>query len=116
MGEVARTLAVENLVVETESLEELGEDDAAYGVDSIGTDTELTLTDGFDVDELQLENRVDMTTVVGVVDGAGAELVDLCLVEVFGLCDAEYFGTVGSGEELTLAVEQLQGVPLAWVV
>ena len=116
MGEVACTLTVENLVVETEGLEELGEDDAAHGVDGIGTDAELALADGLDIDEFQLEHGVDMTTVVGVVDGAGAELVDLCVMEVFGLCDAEHFGTVGSGEELALVVEQLQGVPLAGVV
>ena len=46
-----------------------------------------------------------MTAIVCIVDGAGAELVDLCVMEVFGLCDAEHFGTVGSGEELALAVE-----------
>ena len=116
MGEVARALAVENLVVEAEGLEELGEDDAANRVDGVGTDAELALADGLDIDELQLEHGVDMTTVVGVVDGTGAELVNLCVVEVFGLCDAEHFGTVGSGEELALAVEELQGIPLARIV
>ena len=116
MGEIARTLAVEYLVVEAEGLEEFGEDNAAYGVDGVGTDAELALADGIDINELQLEHGIDMTTVVGVVDSASAELIDLCVVEVFSLCDAEHFGTVGSGEELALAVEELQGVPLAGIV
>ena len=116
MGEVARALAVENLVVDAEGLEELGEDDAADRIDGVGTDAELALVDGLAVNEFQLEHCVDMATVIGVVYGAGTELVYLGVVEVFSLCHAQHFGAVGSGQELALAVEQFQGIPLAGIV
>ena len=116
MGKVARALAVEDLVVDTEGLEELGEDDASDGVDGIGADTELALVDGLAVDEIQLEHGIDMTAVVAVVDSQGAQLVNFCIVKVLGLGDAEHFGTVGSCQEFPLAVEQLQGVPLAGIM
>ena len=49
MGKLTRTLAVEYFIVNAEGLEELGQDDAADGVDGIGTNAELALPDGFHI-------------------------------------------------------------------
>ena len=116
MGKVACTLAVENLVVDTQLLEQLGQDDASYRVDGIYADAELALADSLAVDELQTQHRVDVALVIAVVDGAGAKFVDLSIVEVFFLGHAQNLSAIGSREEFALAVEQLQGVPLTGVM
>ena len=72
MGKVACTLAVENLVVDTQLLEQLGQDDASYRVDGIYADAELALADSLAVDKFQTQHRVDVALVIAVVDGAGA--------------------------------------------
>ena len=43
------------VVVDTEGLEELGQDDAADRVDGIGTNTELALSDGINIGQAQVE-------------------------------------------------------------
>ena len=55
MGKVACAGAVEDLVVDAELVEEIGQDDASHGVDGIHAHTELTLADGLAVNELQSE-------------------------------------------------------------
>ena len=57
-----------------------------------------------------------MALVKRKVLGILAQLVDLCIVEVFAGSDIKHFCTVGSGQELTLAVKQFQSVPLTGVV
>ena len=68
-GELARTLTVEYLIADAERLEQLGQDDAADGVDGIGADAEVALADGIDVSQPQLEHAVNVALVHGVVEG-----------------------------------------------
>ena len=116
MGEVACAVAVQYLVVDTQCLEELGQDDAAYRIDGIGTHAETSLLDSLQIGQLQLEHCIDMATVVCIVDDALSELVDLGILKLLFLGHTEHFGTVGSSEELALAVKQLQGIPLTGIV
>jgi hypothetical protein len=52
MSKGACALTIEYLEVYTESLKQLGKDDATNGIDGINTDTELALTDGIDIYKL----------------------------------------------------------------
>ena len=57
-----------------------------------------------------------MAVVEAMVDGDLAQLVDIGIVEAFLLSHIEHLLAFGGVEKLALAVEQLQGVPLAGVV
>ena len=107
VGEVACAVAVQYLVVDTQCLEELGQDDATYRIDGISTHAETALLDSLKICQLQLEHSIDMATVVSIVDDALSELVDLGILKLLLLGHTEHFGTVGSGQKLTLAVKQL---------
>ena len=52
VGKGTCTLAIQYLEIYTESLKQLGKDDATDGIDGINTDAELTLTDSFGIDQL----------------------------------------------------------------
>ena len=116
MGKVACAVAIENLVIDTQGLEQVREDDAAYGVDGIDTDAELALLDGLEVGELQTQHGVDVALVVRIVDDDLAEMIDVGIVEILTLGNGKHFGTIGSRKKLSLAVEQLQGIPLTGVM
>ena len=57
-----------------------------------------------------------MATVHGVVLTVVSDVVNVGIVEVFGLGNLQYLLALDLVEELTLAVEQLQRVPLARVM
>ena len=116
VGKVTCAVAIEYLVVYTKSLEQVGQDDTTYRVDGVHTNTELTLLDSFHVDKLQLEHRVDMALVERVIDRQRSQLVDLGIVEVFGFGIGQDLCTIGSCQELTFTIKQLQGVPLTGIM
>ena len=116
MGKLSSALAVEHLELHAEGLEQLGQDDASHAVDGVGADTEVATTDGLGVHQSEVEHRLNMSLVHRVVLHYPTQLLHGSIVEVFGLSDAEHLSTVGSGEELALAVQQLQGVPLCRVM
>ena len=116
VGELSCALAVQNLVVDAQCLEQLGQDDAANGVDGVGTDAELAGLDSLDISQTEVEHRLHMTLVHGVVPHDAAQLLDGCIVEVLSLSNAQHLCAVGSRQELAIAVEQLQGVPLRGVM
>ena len=43
-------------------------------------------------------------------------MIDIGILEVLGSGDAQYLGAFGSVQELAVAVQQLQGVPLTGIV
>ena len=49
MGKDARAFTIQNLIVYTESLKQLGKDDATNRIDGIYTDAELSLANGIDI-------------------------------------------------------------------
>ena len=116
VGEVAVGLAVEYLVVYAKGLEQSGKDDAADAVDGVHTDAETGLADGLTVDKLQVEHALDMALVEGVVFDIFAQMVHIGILEVLSLGNTEYLVAILLVEELSLAVEQLEGIPLAGVM
>ena len=116
MGELTGAFAVQDLEVYTKCLEQVGQDDATYRIDGVGADTELTGLDSLDVNQTEVEHRLDMLLVHGVVLDHTTQFLHGSVVEVFLLGNSQYLSTVGCSQELTLAVEQLQRVPLCGVV
>lgn len=76
----------------------------------------MGILDCFDIYELQSKYGVDMALVEGIVFSIFSEMIHIRIVEVFLLCDTQHLVTISCCEELTLLVEELEGIPLAWVV
>ena len=45
-----------------------------------------------------------------------SEIVNLRILEIFLLCDSQHLVTIVLGQKLAFLIQQLQGVPLAWIV
>ena len=116
VGEVAVGCRVEDGIFYAERLQQVGQDDAAHAVDSVYANLELSVADSVHVSQLEAEYALDMALVERVVACVRAERIDVGIVEVFLLGDAQHLVAVVLGEELAFAVEQLQCVPLARVV
>ena len=114
--EVAVRCVVEYSVFYAESLEQSREDNSANAVDSVDTNLELGVLDSLYVGKLKVENALDMTLVHRAVACIRSEVVYISIVEVFLLGYFEHLVAILLSEEFALAVEQLQCVPLAWVV
>lgn len=116
VGEIAVWLKIETVDgLDPEAFEELWENDAADGIDGIEGDSQPCLAHGIGIDEFEGEDLVDM--VIGVVlDGERADVVDICGLVILLLGNGEHLSPLLSGEELTLIVEEFEGVPLLWVV
>ena len=76
----------------------------------------MCLLDGLGIDELQVEHVLDMPVVGFVTVDIVAEVVDVCILELLTLSHSQHDGSVSRREELALAIQQLQGIPLAWVM
>ena len=116
VGEVAVDLLVEELIGDAEPVEQFGQHESADAVDAVYADAELLAGYGIGVDELEVEDGLHVAVVEAVVDGNLAQLVDVGIVEVFLLGQVEHLLAFGGIEELALAVEQLQGIPLTGIV
>ena len=116
MGKLTGAFAVQDLEIHTQCLEEIGQDDATNRVDGVGADTELAGLDSLDIYQTEVKHRLDVLLVHGVVLDDTTQLLNRSVVEVLFLGNSQYLGAVGSGQELALAVQQLQGVPLGGVV
>ena len=116
VGEVAVGCRVEDGIFYAERLQQVGQDDAAHAVDSVYANLELSVADSVHVSQLEVEYALDMALVERVVACVRAERIDVGIVEVFLLGDAQHLVAVVLGEELAFAVEQLQCVPLTRVV
>ena len=116
VGEISGGLAIEHGILYAQSVEQTGQDDATHRVDSVDSHTEAGIADSLAVNELESQHTVDMALVETVVAGIMAQMVYIGIVESLGLGYGEHLGTVGSGKEFALGIEELQGVPLARVV
>ena len=116
VGKLSGALAIENLEVYTQSLEQLRQNDAAHAVDSIGTNAELMLANRLYVDQAQVEYRLHVALVHRVVLDDTSQFLYGSIVEILSFGNAQHFGSVGCSEEFSLAVEQLQGIPLCGIV
>ena len=116
MGKVARHVAVEELIAYAQSLKQFGQDKTSHAVDAVHTHGEACLANSIGIDQLQVQNGLDMAVVETVVHGDMSKCINVSIVEVFALSNLQHLVAVGSSEELALAVEQLQGIPLAGIV
>ena len=116
MGKLAGTLTIKNLVVNAQGFEQLREDDATHRVDGICTYAELTLTNGFHIGQSQLEYRLYMTLIQRIVNSHMSQFFYRCIVKGFSLSNTKHLCSVGRRQELTLAIQQFQGVPLGGIV
>ena len=68
MLEVARRLGVEPFdLLHAQLAEQLGQDDAAHGVDRVDSHLEMSLADGFHINEFEGFDGIDVTLVEAVV-------------------------------------------------
>ena len=116
MGKVAIGLAVQYLIINAKGLQQIREDDAAHAVDGIHADAEAGLADGFCIDELQGKHALDVAMVEGVVFNVFSQMVHIGILESLFLGYAKHLVAFFLVEELTLAIEQLQGIPLARIM
>ena len=116
VGEVARRLAVENRVFHTQLIEQLGQDDTTHRVDGVHTHTEMRLLDGIFVHQAKRHDFVDVPLVGLIAIDVMPQVLHVGIFEVLLLGNLQHLGAVLRRQELTLAVQQLQGVPLTWVV
>ena len=96
--------------------EQLGNDDTAHGVHCVEGNSEVRTTNGFHVDKLELLDQFNVTLVVAVVLNETTEVVDVYKLISFGVGGTHHFAGFRRGKELSLFVEELEGVPLAGVV
>ena len=101
---------------DAELAEELGQDDAADGVDRIDGHAEVGLTDGIDIDELEVLHEVDVALVEVEILRVAAQVVHVGEGEVAVVGQAHHLRGFCGGQELALLVEELEGVPLAGVM
>ena len=117
VGEIACRLRVETRhLSDAELSEEFREDDAADRVDCVDGHTEVGLTDGFNVNELEIFDEVDVALVEIEVFGVATKVVYVCKAKVARACQLNYFLSLFRRKELAVLVEKLQSVPLTWVV
>ena len=116
MSEVACWLTIEESICYTERIEQLRENNTTNRVDGIYTNLEVGIFNSLDIYELQSKYGVDMALVECIVFCIFSEMIYICIIEVFLLSDVQHLVTVSCSKELTLLVEELEGIPLAWIV
>ena len=116
MGEVACRFAVEQCIFHADLVEQFGQNNAANGVHSIYTHTELAGFNGFQVSQFECFHCIDVALVERVVLLVAAKLVYVGIVEIFLFCYVEHGSTVFCSEKFALVVQQFQCVPLARIV
>ena len=117
MGEMARGLAVElHDVLHAEAAQQARDGEAASRVHGVDGNLEASLLDGFDIHQLQTEHTLDMAVNPVLLDGHLTEVVDLGIVDFAAVSETQHLLALGVGDELALAVQQLEGVPVLGVV
>ena len=116
VGEVAIGFLVEELEAYAQTFEQLGQDDASHAVDTVDTNGETGLTNHICIDQSKVHDAVDVTLVETMVLHIFAQRVDIGILEILALSDGQHLGTIGSGKELALVVQELQCIPLTGVV
>ena len=117
MLEVAGRLTVQFFyVLNPQSLQQFGQDNSPYRIDAINSHVEIRLTDSLHVHQVKGQDTINMLLVISQVLAVRAQFVHLCILKGFGLRNAQHFVAFLLVEELTLLVQQLQGVPLLGVM
>ena len=116
MCEVACWLSVEHFVFHAETVEQLRQNDSSNRVDGIHAHLEASLLHCFGIYQLKAEHVFDVPQVGLVAVDKVSQFVNRRVAEVLALGNVEHLSTVFSREELAIAVEQLQRIPLTGVV
>ena len=117
VAKVARRLAVElHDTLHAQGLEQARDGHAAHAVDGIDRHGEVRAADGLGVHQVEGEHLVDVAPQPGVVLDLTAQVIDVGIVKVLLLGQAQHLAALSVGEELPAVVQQLEGIPLAWVV
>ena len=115
MAEIACNLAVESDALHTQPFEKLGHDHSTDRIDRIHDHLEACCLDGRHIDCLQRENGIEV--LIGeIVLADRAEILDCREVEILFLRKIENLLPFSCSKELTLAVEELESVPLLGIV
>ena len=67
MSKVACHVAVEEGIAHAKTLKKFGQDDTTNAIDAVDTNRKAGLANSIDIDQAQVDNRLDMTVVVTVV-------------------------------------------------
>ena len=116
VGEVAVRRAVKYFIFNAKLPQQFGQDYAANAVYSVNADTETRLAHSLNINKLQVKYGLYVLTVECFVIRILPETVNVSINKVFTVGQRKHLVAVGLVQELTLAVEQLQGVPLARIV
>ena len=72
--------------------------------------------DSLDINQGECHDGIDMTLVEAVITLIGAQIINFGILEVFCRSHGQHLVAILFGEELALSVQQLQCVPLPWVM
>ena len=90
--------------------------DTADGIDSIDSDGEIGITDSLEVDEFEIFDLLDMMEDISIIVILSAETMDVGERIIVGFGDADHLLAFGIVEELTVGVEEFEGIPLHGVM
>ena len=116
MGKITIGLTIQELEAYAQTLQQLGEDDAAYAIDAIHTYRETGLTNHIGINQRESQHAVDVTLVKTVVFDIFTQMINIGILEIFTLGNSENLCAIGRCQEFTLAIKQLQSVPLTRVM
>ena len=117
VGEVAGGFGVESCHLgHAELSEEFGQDNAAHGVHGVDGHGEVGTADGVDVHQFEVLDQFDVALVVAEVLGVASEAVDVDKFKVAAIGFANNLRGFCGWQEFAFLIEELQCVPLAWVV
>ena len=116
MGEIAVCLAIENSVIYTESLQQIGQNDAAHAVDRVHTHLETGFFDGIHIHQFQAKYIFNVACVERVVLSIFAQVVHISIGKVILISNSKHFVAVCLGEKFAFMIEQLECIPMAGVV
>ena len=95
----------------TQLLEQLGQNNTAYAVYTIKGYTEISLTDSLYINKVKAQNHIYMFLVVTVIFAIAAQMVHIGIFEIFCLGNTQHFVTLCLIQEFALLVQQLQRIP-----
>lgn len=117
VGKVAGRLYIESGNLRyTKLTEKFGQDDTTYRVYGINSHGEVSATDGININQFKLFHHFNVTLVVAEVFGIATQAVNVSKVKVAAIGQTHHFRSFFGREELTLFVQELQGIPLTGVV
>ena len=105
MSKVARYLTIQELITDTQLIQQLGQDESTNRVDAIHTYLEVGLLDSLNIHQLQVEYRLNMTVVIAIINGNMTQLIYISIVKVFLFSNLQHLVTISSSQEFALTIQ-----------